>query len=79
MLKQKGRSVKKERTFGTNLFLIAVSLWTILLIGFPVYKKIKGQEILTLYYILMLDRCVLVLDICTVIVSVLNILKLLIF
>lgn len=72
MLKQKGRSVKKERTFGTNLFLIAVSLWTILLIGFPVYKKIKGQEILTLYYILMLD-------ICTVIVSVLNILKLLIF
>lgn len=72
MLKQKGRSVKKERTFGTNLFLIAVSLWTILFIGFPVYKKIKGQEILTLYYILMLD-------ICTVIVSVLNILKLLIF
>ena len=54
------------------LFWIAVVFWTIWFIGYPVYKKIKGQEILTLYY-------VLVLDICAVIVSVLNILKLLIF
>lgn len=54
------------------LFWIAVVYWTIYFIGYPVYKKIKGQEILTLYY-------VLVLDICVVIVSVLNILKLLIF
>lgn len=54
------------------LFWIAVVFWTIWFIGYPVYKKIKGQEILTLYY-------VLVLDICVVIVSVLNILKLLIF
>lgn len=54
------------------LFWIAVVFWTIWFIGYPVYKKIKGQEILTLYY-------VLVLNICVVIVSVLNILKLLIF
>ena len=48
--------------------MIAVSLWTILLIGFPVYKKIKGQEILTLYYIVGLD-------IGAVIVNALNILR----
>ena len=48
---------------------IAVVLWIVWFIGYPIYKKIKGQEILTLYY-------VLVLDICAVIVNALNILKL---
>jgi len=33
------------------LFWIAVVFWTIWFIGYPVYKKIKGQEILTLYYV----------------------------
>jgi hypothetical protein len=61
------------------LFWIAVVFWTIWFIGYPVYKKIKGQEILTLYYVLVLNIYVLVLDICVFIVSVLNILKLLIF
>lgn len=50
------------------LFWIAVVFWTIWFIGYPVYKKIKGQEILTLYYIVGLD-------IGTVIVNALNILR----
>lgn len=51
------------------LFWIAVVFWTIWFIGYPVYKKIKGQEILTLCYIVGLD-------IGTVIVNALNFLRL---
>ena len=50
------------------LYWIAIALWTIWFVSYPIYKKIKRQEILTLYYVVGLD-------IGAVIVNALNILK----